>query len=116
MPTTIVVGGQYGSDGKGKLVAYLAHSNRVDLVIRCGGPNAGHSGSCTQRSKGSNADRAVRVICNMGDDELTSCAAKGLNRLLRMAVVFLAPADLKGAAGIPTGACETRTRLIARYF
>jgi adenylosuccinate synthase len=43
VPTTIVVGGQYGSEGKGKLVAYLAHTNRVDLAIRCGGPNAGHS-------------------------------------------------------------------------
>ncbi|MGB8523361.1 MAG: adenylosuccinate synthetase [Candidatus Acidiferrales bacterium] len=42
MPTTIVVGGQYGSEGKGKLAAYLAHPNRVDLAIRCGGPNAGH--------------------------------------------------------------------------
>jgi adenylosuccinate synthase len=43
VPTTIVVGGQYGSEGKGKLVAYLAHSNRVDVAVRCGGPNAGHS-------------------------------------------------------------------------
>ena len=43
MPTTIVVGGQYGSEGKGKLVAYLAHTKRVDVAIRCGGPNAGHS-------------------------------------------------------------------------
>lgn len=49
MPTTIVVGGQYGSEGKGKLVAYLAHTNRVDVAIRCGGPNAGHSVSCDGR-------------------------------------------------------------------
>lgn len=46
MPTTVVVGGQYGSEGKGKLVAYLAHTNRVDVAIRCGGPNAGHSVTC----------------------------------------------------------------------
>jgi adenylosuccinate synthase len=43
VPTTIIVGGQYGSEGKGKLVAYLAHTNRVDVAVRCGGPNAGHS-------------------------------------------------------------------------
>ena len=49
MPTTIVVGGQYGSEGKGKLVAYLTHSNRVDVAIRCGGPNAGHSVSFNGR-------------------------------------------------------------------
>ena len=49
MPTTIVVGGQYGSEGKGKLVAYLAYTNRVDVAIRCGGPNAGHSVTCNGR-------------------------------------------------------------------
>jgi adenylosuccinate synthase len=43
VPTTVVLGGQYGSEGKGKLVAYLAHTNRIDVAIRCGGPNAGHS-------------------------------------------------------------------------
>jgi adenylosuccinate synthase len=46
MPTTVVVGGQYGSEGKGKLVAYLACTNRVDVAIRTGGPNAGHSVTC----------------------------------------------------------------------
>ena len=49
MPTTVVVGGQYGSEGKGKLVAYLAHTGRIDVAIRCGGPNAGHSVTCNGR-------------------------------------------------------------------
>jgi adenylosuccinate synthase len=43
LPVTIVVGGQYGSEGKGKLVAYLAQKNRIGIAVRCGGPNAGHS-------------------------------------------------------------------------
>src|ERR1039457_4990968 len=43
MPVTIVVGGQYGSEGKGKMVAFLASRNRIDVAVRCGGPNAGHS-------------------------------------------------------------------------
>lgn len=43
MPVTVVVGGQYGSEGKGKVVAYLARKDNVAAVVRCGGPNAGHS-------------------------------------------------------------------------
>jgi adenylosuccinate synthase len=36
----IVVGGQYGSEGKGQIVSYLARE--YDLLVRVGGPNAGH--------------------------------------------------------------------------
>jgi len=43
MPVTVVVGGQYGSEGKGKTVAYLALKDNAAAVVRCGGPNAGHS-------------------------------------------------------------------------
>lgn len=43
MPLTVVVGGQYGSEGKGKVTSYLALRDDVDIVIRCGGPNSGHT-------------------------------------------------------------------------
>src|SRR5712692_2280030 len=43
MPTTIVVGGQYGSEGKGKVVALLASRSRAPWLVRCGGPNSGHT-------------------------------------------------------------------------
>lgn len=36
-----VVGGQYGSEGKGVVVNHIA--NRYDVHVRVGGPNAGHS-------------------------------------------------------------------------
>lgn len=36
-----VVGGQYGSEGKGVIVARIA--NRYNIHVRVGGPNAGHS-------------------------------------------------------------------------
>ena len=36
----VVIGGQYGSEGKGQIVAYL--SREYDLLVRVGGPNAGH--------------------------------------------------------------------------
>src|ERR671931_834103 len=42
MPATVVVGAQWGDEGKGKIVDLLAHG--CDLVCRYnGGPNAGHT-------------------------------------------------------------------------
>lgn len=43
MPATIVVGGQYGSEGKGKVVALLASRVESPWIVRCGGPNSGHT-------------------------------------------------------------------------
>ena len=37
----VIVGGQYGSEGKGQIAAFL--SGEYDLLIRVGGPNAGHT-------------------------------------------------------------------------
>jgi adenylosuccinate synthase len=36
----VLIGGQYGSEGKGQIASYL--SREYDLLIRVGGPNAGH--------------------------------------------------------------------------
>jgi adenylosuccinate synthase len=43
MAATIVVGGQYGSEGKGKVTALLARDSRNPWLVRCGGPNSGHT-------------------------------------------------------------------------
>jgi adenylosuccinate synthase len=41
---TIIVGGQWGDEGKGKVVAYLCKKDDPDIVARAGvGPNAGHT-------------------------------------------------------------------------
>ena len=37
----VLVGGQYGSEGKGQVAAYLAPD--YDVLLRVGGPNAGHT-------------------------------------------------------------------------
>lgn len=37
----VIVGGQYGSEGKGHISAYLARE--YDVLVRVGGPNAGHT-------------------------------------------------------------------------
>ena len=43
MPVDIVVGGQGGDEGKGKICAFLAVKKNYDYSIRVGGPNAGHT-------------------------------------------------------------------------
>ncbi|MDX1595427.1 MAG: adenylosuccinate synthetase [Nitrosopumilaceae archaeon] len=44
MPSTIVVGGFFGDEGKGKIISYLAKKDNPDIVVRGGaGPNAGHT-------------------------------------------------------------------------
>ena len=43
MPVSVVVGGQYGSEGKGKVAAWLAKEMRAKAVVRCGGSNSGHT-------------------------------------------------------------------------
>ena len=43
MSVTVVVGGQFGSEGKGKICAHLAMMDNVDYMVRCGGPNSGHT-------------------------------------------------------------------------
>ncbi|MFZ2070389.1 MAG: adenylosuccinate synthetase [Halobacteriota archaeon] len=44
MSVTMVVGGFFGDEGKGKIIAYLAKHDTPDVVARGGvGPNAGHT-------------------------------------------------------------------------
>jgi len=43
MVCSIICGAQYGDEGKGKIVAYIAHKDKPEYSVRGGvGPNAGH--------------------------------------------------------------------------
>jgi adenylosuccinate synthase len=44
MPCLVIVGGFYGDEGKGKIIAYLAKKDNPAVAVRGGvGPNAGHT-------------------------------------------------------------------------
>jgi adenylosuccinate synthase len=44
MPCTVTIGGFYGDEGKGKIIAYLAINDNYNVAARGGvGPNAGHT-------------------------------------------------------------------------
>ena len=42
MPISVIVGGQFGSEGKGKVAFIFAKDRQAAFAIRCGGPNSGH--------------------------------------------------------------------------
>ena len=43
MPVTVVVGGQFGGEGKGKVAHFLAKEMHARIAIRVGGTNSGHT-------------------------------------------------------------------------
>lgn len=43
MGVSIVVGGQFGSEGKGKVARWFAEKNQVSTAVRVGGINSGHT-------------------------------------------------------------------------
>ena len=72
MPASIVVGGQYGSEGKGKVVALLAKRTRNPWLVRCGGPNSGHTVTIAQR------ETILRQVpCSSEPEKATFCVAAG---------------------------------------
>src|SRR3990167_6977192 len=42
-PITIVQGGQWGSEAKGAITGYLCQTEAIDICIRTGAVNAGHT-------------------------------------------------------------------------
>ncbi|MBZ5547978.1 MAG: adenylosuccinate synthetase [Acidobacteriia bacterium] len=43
MSLWVIVGGQFGGEGKGKISAFITRQEEIDICIRCGGPNSGHT-------------------------------------------------------------------------
>lgn len=43
MPVTVIVGGQFGSEGKGKVACEFARMQKASVAVRTGGSNSGHT-------------------------------------------------------------------------
>lgn len=88
----VLVGGQYGSEGKGNIAQYLAPE--YDVLVRVGGPNAGHkvfrSGAdpytFRQLPSGYLGNRDAKLVIGAG-------AVIGLNTLLREIADLAIPFD-----------------------
>lgn len=51
MAVTVIVGGQFGSEGKGKVAMILARERSARAVVRVGGSNSGHTAVDTNGSR-----------------------------------------------------------------
>lgn len=52
MPVSVVVGGQFGSEGKGKVALEIVRRTKEPVtVVRVGGPNSGHTGYSRSEEK-----------------------------------------------------------------
>ena len=43
MPVSVIVGGQFGSEGKGKTALFWVRMHRAEIAVRVGGSNSGHT-------------------------------------------------------------------------
>lgn len=100
MPISIVVGGQFGSEGKGKVALEIVRrSPGLVAVARVGGPNSGHTAYDRNKSKwalrqmpAACIDRNVDVVFPAGsylDVDLLLSEIKALNYCQRR--IFISP-------------------------
>ena len=73
MPVSIVVGGQFGSEGKGKVALEIVRREAAAAVIRVGGTNSGHTAIgadgetyALRQLPAAAIDRSVQVILPAG--------------------------------------------------
>lgn len=89
----VIVGGQFGSEGKGHVCAHLASS--YDILMRVGGPNAGHRVAYPpydyiQLPSGTQSNKTARILIGPGATirpaqilkEIRECGLEGGSRLI----------------------------------
>lgn len=89
----VLVGAQYGSEGKGNVAAYLA--DEYDVLVRVGGPNAGHrvaypEQKYVQLPSGTRGNERARILIGAGATiwpeqmlkEIRECGLENSGRLV----------------------------------
>lgn len=72
MPVSVIVGGQFGSEGKGKVSAYFARNSQVSIIARVGGPNSGHTAVDVQGNTRSFRQLPAGIVRSKADIVLPS--------------------------------------------
>lgn len=72
----IVVGGQFGSEGKGAIGGWLAKNRPLAAAIRVAGPNAGHSALDTQGRKWALRQIPVAAVANLDCDVIIGAGSE----------------------------------------
>jgi len=109
----VVVGGQFGSEGKGHITSYLAHEYAV--LVRVGGPNAGHKVfqepnpyTHHQLPSGTSRNSAAKLIlapgCVLNAEKLMEEIAKYGVTAQRLSIdpqaMIISKNDIRGEAGL----------------
>lgn len=115
----VLVGGQYGSEGKGNLAFFLARD--YDLLVRVGGPNAGHKVPLptpyTHRllPSGTQANDGARLLLGPGATldlnvllgEIADCGVDSDRLSIDPQAMIIEPADLQAEQGLVAGIGST---------
>ena len=117
----VLVGGQYGSEGKGHIAAYLAKSYPV--LVRVGGPNAGHAvasqdGVYTYHHLPSGCkDTESQVVIGPGAvinvrgfvKEAADCGLTSARLFVDPQAMTIAEADISGEKGLASAIASTQS-------
>lgn len=108
----VIVGGEYGSEGKGNIAFYLARE--YDLLVRVGGPNAGHKVPMptpyTHRSlpSGTMANESARLLIGPGavlnldvlQKEIADCKVEVDRLFIDPQAMIIEAEDIKAEAAL----------------
>lgn len=109
MPVSIVIGGQFGSEGKGKVALEIARrSSEPVAVVRVGGPNSGHT--AFDRAKRKHILRQLPAGCIDRDVEVVLPAGSYIDPdvLLSEIEELDHPRDLPGRHPVARGSRAVR--------
>ena len=88
MPVSVVVGGQFGSEGKGKIALEIVRRMKAAAAVRVGGTNSGHTAIgvdaqtyALRQLPAASADRSVQVIFPPGSYIDVAIFGDEVNRL-----------------------------------
>ena len=115
----VLIGGQYGSEGKGNIAYYLAPE--YDLLVRVGGPNAGHKvptdPAYTHRllPSGTLANPRARLLIGPGAtldltvlfNEINECHVEPGRLFIDPQAMIIEPEDIEAERALVTGIGST---------
>jgi adenylosuccinate synthase len=116
----VFVGGQYGSEGKGHIISYVARE--YEVLVRVGGPNAGHKvfmdgGAVTHHQLPSGTLRTdAKLLLAPGAvlnielllQEIAHCRVSADRLKIDPQTMIIAPADIVAEAGLQKAIASTK--------
>lgn len=115
----VLIGAQYGSEGKGNIAFYLARE--YDLLIRVGGPNAGHKVPLPtvythrQLPSGTQANARAKLLIGPGatidphllQQEIADCGVEADRLSIDPQAMIIEPSDLDAEAAMVKAIAST---------